>query len=38
MSLDQRQEQIVRAWLDAKQVVDQCPAGSATDWVMLEIG
>ena len=37
MSLDQRQEQIVRAWLEAKQVADQCPACRATDWAMLEI-
>ena len=37
MSLDQRQEQIVRAWLAAKQVADQCPACRATDWAMLEI-
>ena len=37
MSLDQRQEQIVRAWLEAKQVAEQCPACRATDWVMLEI-
>ena len=37
MSLDQGQEQIVRAWLEAKQVVDQCPACRARDWAMLEI-
>ena len=37
MSLDQGQEQIVRSWLKAKRVADQCPACRATDWVMLEI-
>ena len=37
MSLDQQQEQHVRAWLQAKQVVEQCPACRAEEWVILEI-
>ncbi len=37
MSLDQEQEQIVRSWLEAKQVAEQCPACRASDWVILEI-
>src|SRR5918997_1640004 len=37
MSLDQGQEQIVRAWLKAKRVADECPACRATDWAILEI-
>ncbi len=37
MSLDQRQEQVVREWLDAKQVADQCPACGTAEWVILEI-
>jgi hypothetical protein len=37
MSLDQKQEQIVRRWLAAKQVVDQCPACGAMEWAILEI-
>ena len=37
MSLDQAQEQRVRAWLRAKQVADDCPACHARDWVILEI-
>ena len=37
MSLDQAQEQRVRAWLQAKQVADDCPACHARDWVILEI-
>ena len=37
MSLDQGQEQFVRAWLKAKRVADECPACRATDWAILEI-
>lgn len=37
MSLDQAQEQLVHAWLQTKQVVAQCPACRAEDWVILEI-
>jgi predicted nucleic-acid-binding Zn-ribbon protein len=37
MSLNQQQEQLVRDWLQAKQVVKQCPACQAEEWVILEI-
>jgi hypothetical protein len=37
MSLDQAQEQTVRAWLQARHVAEDCPACSAREWVILEI-
>ncbi len=37
MSLDHAHEQRVRAWLQAKQVTEDCPACHARDWVILEI-
>jgi hypothetical protein len=37
MSLDQAQEQTVRAWLETKQVARECPACGGADWVILEI-
>ncbi len=37
MALDQRYEQQVHAWLQAKQVVQPCPACHAEDWVILEL-
>jgi hypothetical protein len=37
MSLDQEQEQHVRAWFQAKQVTTLCPACQAGEWVLLEI-
>lgn len=37
MSLDQAQEQLVRDWLKAKRVAEQCPACGAGEWVILEI-
>jgi predicted nucleic-acid-binding Zn-ribbon protein len=37
MALDQRYEQQVQAWLQAKQVVQPCPACQAEEWVILEL-
>ena len=38
MSLDQAQEQTVRAWLQNKQISEVCPAcHAAANWVFLEI-
>jgi hypothetical protein len=37
MSLDQAQEQTVRAWLQAKRAAEHCPACHAADWAILEI-
>ncbi len=37
MSLDHEQERVVRAWLQAKQVAEHCPACHASEWVILEI-